>query len=276
MNKSPSLRVRRNQGRAMNVEANDTMFAEERKRKIIDLLKQNKKVTVAELVHLFNVSSATVRSDLRELNDKGQIIRTHGGAIVETGASFEPDTEQKRDLNLAAKQQIARIAIELVNDGDTVIFDTGTTTLELAKLLGQHRRVTAVTNDFEIARVLEEISSINVLMLGGEIRKKFHCTVGAAGIDMLAQLTVDKVFLGTNSLSISKGASTPNIQQAETKKAMIASAKKVILLCSNNKLGKDSFVHFASLDQVDTLVIDQIDDNERFEFEERGLEVLTG
>jgi DeoR family fructose operon transcriptional repressor len=276
MNKSPSLRVRRNQGRAMNVEANDTMFAEERKRKIIDLLNQNKKVTVAELVHLFNVSSATVRSDLRELNDKGQIIRTHGGAIVETGASFEPDTEQKRDLNLAAKQQIARIAIELVNDGDTVIFDTGTTTLELAKLLGQHRRVTAVTNDFEIARVLEEISSINVLMLGGEIRKKFHCTVGAAGIDMLAQLTVDKVFLGTNSLSISKGASTPNIQQAETKKAMIASAKKVILLCSNNKLGKDSFVHFASLDQVDTLVIDQIDDNERFEFEERGLEVLTG
>ena len=276
MNKSPSLRVRRNQGRAMNVEANDTMFAEERKRKIIDLLKQNKKVTVAELVHLFNVSSATVRSDLRELNDKGQIIRTHGGAIVETGASFEPDTEQKRDLNLAAKQQIARIAIELVNDGDTVIFDTGTTTLELAKLLGQHRRVTAVTNDFEIARVLEEMSSINVLMLGGEIRKKFHCTVGAAGINMLAQLTVDKVFMGTNSLSISKGASTPNIQQAETKKAMIASAKKVILLCSNNKLGKDSFAHFASLDQIDTLVIDQIDDNEKFEFEERGLEVLTG
>ena len=276
MNKSPSLRVRRNQGRAMNVEANDTMFAEERKRKIIDLLNQNKKVTVAELVHLFNVSSATVRSDLRELNDKGQIIRTHGGAIVETGASFEPDTEQKRDLNLAAKQQIARIAIELVNDGDTVIFDTGTTTLELAKLLGQHRRVTAVTNDFEIARVLEEMSSINVLMLGGEIRKKFHCTVGAAGINMLAQLTVDKVFMGTNSLSISKGASTPNIQQAETKKAMIASAKKVILLCSNNKLGKDSFAHFASLDQIDTLVIDQIDDNEKFEFVERGLEVLTG
>lgn len=259
----------------MNVEANDTMFAEERKRKIIDLLNQNKKVTVAELVHLFNVSSATVRSDLRELNDKGQIIRTHGGAIVETGASFEPDTEQKRDLNLAAKQQIARIAIELVNDGDTVIFDTGTTTLELAKLLSQHRRVTAVTNDFEIARVLEEMSSINVLMLGGEIRKKFHCTVGGAGINMLAQLTVDKVFMGTNSLSISKGASTPNIQQAETKKAMIASAKKVILLCSNNKLGKDSFVHFASLDQIDTLVIDQIDDNEKFEFEERGLEVLT-
>ena len=276
MNKTSSLKVRRNQGRAMNVEANDTMFAEERKRKIIDLLKQNKKVTVAELVHLFNVSSATVRSDLRELNDKGQIIRTHGGAIVETGASFEPDTEQKRDLNLAAKQQIARIAIELVNDGDTVIFDTGTTTLELAKLLNQHRRVTAVTNDFEIARVLEEMNSINVLMLGGEIRKKFHCTVGAAGINMLAQLTVDKVFLGTNSLSISKGASTPNIQQAETKKAMIASAKKVILLCSNNKLGKDSFAHFASLDQIDTLVIDQIDDNEKFEFVERGLEVLTG
>ncbi len=257
-------------------DVNDTMFAEERKLKIIDILNQNKKVTVTELVHLFNVSSATIRSDLRELNDKGQIIRTHGGAIIESGAGFEPHTEQKRDLNLAAKQQIARLAIDLINDGDTVIFDTGTTTLEFAKLLNQRRRVQAVTNDFEIARVLEEMNSISVLMLGGEVRKKFHCTVGAAGIDMLAKLSVDKAFMGTNSLSISKGASTPNIQQAETKKAMVAGAKKVILLCSSRKLGRDSFAHFASLDQIDTLVVEKIDDNEKFEFEERGVEILTG
>jgi len=256
-------------------DANETMFAEERKLKIIDLLNQNKKVTVTELVHLFNVSSATIRSDLRELDDKGQIIRTHGGAIIESGAGFEPDTEQKRDSNLAAKQQIARIAIELIHDGDTVIFDTGTTTLELAKLLSQGHRVTTVTNDFEIARVLEDMNSISILMLGGEVRKKFHCTVGTAGINLLAQLSVDKAFMGTNSLSISKGASTPNLQQAEIKKAMIASAKKVILLCSNRKLGKDSFAHFLSLDQIDTLVMEQIDDNEKFEFEERGIKVLT-
>jgi DeoR family fructose operon transcriptional repressor len=259
----------------MNGDTNDTMFAEERKIKIIDILNQNKKVTVNELALLFHVSSATIRSDLRELNDKGQIIRTHGGAIIEAGASFEPHTEQKRDLNLAAKQQIARIAIDLIKDGDTIIFDTGTTTLELAKLLNQHRRVTAVTNDFEIARALEEMNSINVLMLGGEVRKKFHCTVGAAGISMLAQLSVDKAFMGTNSFSISRGASTPNIQQAETKKAMIASAKKVILLCGNRKLGKDSFANFATLDQIDTLVIEHIDDKEKYEFEERGVEVLT-
>jgi len=259
----------------MNGEANDTMFAEERKLKIIDLLNQNKKVTVTELVRLFNVSSATIRSDLRELDDKAQIIRTHGGAIIETGAGFEPDTKQKRDLNLAAKQQIAQLAIDLINDGDTVIFDTGTTTLELAKLLNQRHRVTAVTNDFEIARVLEEMNSISVVMLGGELHKNFHCTVGAAGIDMLAQSTVDKAFMGTNSLSISKGASTPNLQQAELKKAMIASAQKIILLCSNRKPSKDSFAHFASLDQIDTLIIEKIDVNEKFEFEERGVEVLT-
>jgi DeoR family fructose operon transcriptional repressor len=135
--------------------------------------------------------------------------------------------------------------------------------------------VTAVTNDFEIARVLEEMNSISVVMLGGELRKNFHCTVGAASIDMLAQLSVDKAFMGTNSLSILKGASTPNLQQAEIKKAMIASAQRIILLCSNRKLGKDSFAHFASLDQIDTLIIEKIDVNEKFEFEERGVEVLT-
>jgi len=262
-------------GRTMNGNVNDTMFAEERKLKIIDLLNQNKKVTVAELVRLFNVSSATIRSDLRELNERGRLIRTHGGAIIEIGAGFEQDTEQKRDLNLAAKQQIAQLAIDLINDGDTIIFDTGTTTVELAKLLNQRRRIKAVTNDFEIARVLEDMNSISVVMLGGEIRKNFHCTVGAAGIEMLAQLTVDKAFMGTNSLSIAKGASTPNIQQAEIKKAMIASAQKVILMCSNRKLGRDSFAHFASLDQIDALVIEKIDVNEKVEFEERGVEVLT-
>ncbi len=260
----------------MNGDANDTMFAEERKLKIIDLLNQNKKVTVTELVALFNVSSATIRSDLRELSEKGQIIRTHGGAIIETGAGFEPDTEQKRDLNLAAKQQIAQLAIELIDNGDTVIFDTGTTTMELAKLLNQRQRITAVTNDLEIARVLEEMSSVTVVMLGGELRRNFHCTVGAAGINMLAQLSVDKAFMGTNSLSIANGASTPNIQQAEIKKAMIASAKQVVLLCSNRKLGKDSFARFASLDQINTLIIEKIDPSEKIEFEERGVEVQTG
>ena len=260
----------------MNGNVNDTMFAEERKLKIIELLNQQKKVTVTELVSLFNVSSATIRSDLRELSDKGQIIRTHGGAIIESGAGFEPDTEQKRDLNLAAKQQIARLAIALINNGDTIIIDTGTTTMELAKLLNQRQRITAVTNDLEIARVLEEMNSVNVIMLGGELRRNFHCTVGAAGINMLADISVDKAFMGTNSLSITNGASTPNIQQAEIKKAMIASAKHVILLCSNRKLGKDSFARFASLDQINTLITEKIDPGEKIEFEERGVEVMTG
>ena len=259
----------------MPIDLKDPMFAEERKLKIKEILHQNRKVTVTELVDLFKVSSATIRSDLRELNGQEQIVRTHGGAIIEAGAGFEPDAEQKRDLYLSVKRQIARLAIELIQPGDTVILDTGTTTLELAKLITPQHDITVVTNDFEIARVLEAIDTVTVLMLGGEVRKKFHCTIGAAGIQLLAQLSVDKAIMATNSLSLAKGASTPNLQQAETKKAMISSARKVILLCGYHKLGRDSFAQFASLNQIDTLVTERMDDNEKYEFEEKGVTVLT-
>jgi len=255
--------------------SNGAMFAEERKLKIVEILNQNKKVTVAELCELFDVSSATIRNDLRELEGGGQLIRTHGGAIIKTKASFEPDSKQKRDLNIPAKQKIAQVAINLIEDGDTIILDTGTTTLELAKVLNQKKHLTVVTNDFDIARVIEEFDAINIILMGGIVKKKFHCTVELPGKETLAGLQVDKAFLGTNSLSIENGATTPDVNLAATKKDIISSAAKVILLCSNRKVGKTSFAQFASLDQFDILVIDEISDKMKRELEEHDVDVVV-
>lgn len=252
----------------------EPLFAEERKQKILEIVRRNKKVTVPELCDYFNVSGATIRNDLRELENARLLKRTHGGALLNTKTGFELDSKHKEVQNLAEKSKIAALAINLVEDGDTVILDTGTTTLELAKRLKAKKNITAVTNDLEIARCLEAFEGVNVVFLGGNIRKHFHCTLGPAGIRMLAELTVDKAFMATNGLSLLKGATTPDVNHAETKKAMIATANKVIVLCDGSKIEKYSFAQFATVAQLDIVVSDTMDDAVKKAFEKNGVEVL--
>lgn len=253
----------------------ETIFAEERQQMIVELVKKKKKVTVPELSDYFKVSSATIRNDLRELENARLLIRTHGGAIINTKASFELTTRHKEVQNLDEKRIIAELAKELVEDGDAIIMDTGTTTFEFAKRLNEKRNITAVVNDLEIARLLEDFPGVNVVFLGGSIRKHFHCTVGPAGIRMLSELTVDKAFLGVNGLSLAKGATTPDVNHAETKKAMIAAANKVILLCDSSKIGKNSFAQFAKVHELDMVITDAIDENLKKDFEMAGVEIIT-
>lgn len=255
--------------------ASTTLFSEERRTRILELIRERKKLTVNELCELLNVSPATVRGDLRDLDREGLLVRTHGGAIEKTRAGFEQISSKRSTVNLAAKQAIAAAAERFVEEGDTIVLDTGTTTMELAKRLSAISRLTVVTNDLEIARVLEDAPGADVVLLGGSLRKGYHCTVGPAGMQMTSELRVDKAFIATNSLSPEAGATTPNIQQAETKKAMIAIARKVILLCDSGKIGKESFARFADLQQIDVLVTDQLGGERRVAFEEQGIEVVV-
>jgi DeoR family transcriptional regulator, fructose operon transcriptional repressor len=251
------------------------LFVEERKIKILEHIEEHRKATVAELCERFRVSSATIRNDLRDLEATGRLIRTHGGAIVKSKTGLEPDMSQRE--NLAAKRRIAEAAIRLVEDGDTVILDTGTTVLELARLLTQRRDITVVTNDLTIALALEEVDSVKVVLMGGMMRKRFHCTVfsGAPAAHMLSDLTVDKAFMGVNSFSCEKGASTPDISHAETKKHMMSIAAKIILMFDASKMGRNSFALFAPLDKVDTIVTDTIREDDRRRLEESGIEVIA-
>jgi DeoR/GlpR family transcriptional regulator of sugar metabolism len=122
--------------------------------------------------------------------------------------------------------------------------------------------------------VLEDAAGVQVVFLGGTLRKGYHCTVGPVGVRMVQDLRVDKAFMATNSLSLEAGATTPDLHQAETKKAMIAIARKVILLCDSSKIGRESFARFAALDRIDVIVTERIGDEDRLRFEEHGIEVL--
>jgi DeoR family transcriptional regulator, fructose operon transcriptional repressor len=253
----------------------NALFSEERRARILELIRQRKKLTVHELCDSLQVSPATVRGDLRDLDREGLLVRTHGGVLEKSQASFEQTSSKRSTENLDAKRSIAIEARTLVEDGDTILLDTGTTTLELAYLLKSSQHLTVVTNDLEIARVLEDASGIQVVFLGGTLRKGYHCTIGPVSIRMLQDLCVDKAFMATNSLSLESGATTPDIHQAETKRAMIAAAREVVMLCDSSKIGRDSFARFVALDKVDVLITERMCDDDRRRLEEHGTKVFV-
>lgn len=141
------------------------MFAEERQEKLLGILREKRKVAVSEMCDVFNVSGATIRADLRQLEEEGLLTRTHGGAVLRTRASFEQASDDREIVNLSAKSGSAS-ARRLVEDGDIIVLDTGTTTLHIARNIRDRQNVTVVTNDYQIARELEASASIQTILLG--------------------------------------------------------------------------------------------------------------
>jgi DeoR family transcriptional regulator, fructose operon transcriptional repressor len=256
--------------------AEPPLFVEERKMRIIEFVEEHRKATVAELCEHFGMSSATIRNDLRDLENSNLVLRTHGGVMVKTKTGLELNSNQKVDQHLEAKKRIARAALAMIEDGDTIILDTGTSTLELARLLGERRGVTVVTNDLSIALVLEQQPETTTVFMGGIVRKNFHCTVsiGDAGAQIMPGLVVDKAFMGTNGLSLNRGATTPDISTAQTKKVMVTMASAVVVLCDSSKLGRDSFAQFAPFDQIDTIMTEACSKAEKDRLEEHGVAVV--
>jgi DeoR family fructose operon transcriptional repressor len=256
----------------MEREGSKHLFAEERKAKILEMLRKNSKLLVPELCEYFNVSPATIRNDLSELKNAGLLRRTHGGAISISKTRFELDTSQKEIKNLPEKKAIAALASDLVDDGDTIILDAGTTAFELAKCLSGKKNLTIVLNDIMIASYLEENTSADIFLTGGNVRRSLHCTVGPLAIKALRELIVDKAFMGTNGISLSRGITTPDINQAEVKKAMIDISTEVIVICESNKVGFNGFAQVAPLSRINRLVTDsKIGKKEVAEFESFGI-----
>lgn len=248
-------------------------FAEERQRKIVEILREQGKIIVPSLCEYFNVSPATIRNDLHELEESGLLKRTHGGAILNTQVTFEPNSMQKEVKNVAAKRAIAAAALDLINDGDAIAIDTGTTTAELVRLLSSKNHLTIVVNDIQLATLLENSVNGNIVVIGGLLKKGFHCMVGPMAISNMRDLRVDKAFIATNGLTLN-GLSTPDMYQAESKKAMIHIANHVIVLADSSKFGVSSFISYAALNDIEQLITDSCADaNMVRDLRDRGIAV---
>jgi DeoR family fructose operon transcriptional repressor len=235
----------------------ERMFAAERRNHIARLIETHQRVVVSELATRFAVSEATIRRDLAHLDGIGMIQRTHGGAIAAQQMTFEPDVEERQVLNLEEKIRIGQKALDFVEDGDCVILDAGTTTLQIARSLKGLRSVTVVTNALNIAEELLGTPGVEVLMTGGMARSKTSSLVGPHADEVLSRLNADKVFLATNGISLSRGLTTPNPAEARTKQAMAEAANEVVAVADRSKFGKTFLAQIVPISTLDVLITDR-------------------
>lgn len=250
----------------------DLLFAEERKAKITEYINENKKATVNELSEYFKVCISTIRNDLKDLETLGKITRTHGGAITKSKSSQELDLE-KRNENIEAKKIIAKKALELIDDGDTIILDSGTTIHELAKLMHSKKDLTIITNDLTCVNILEPYG-FNIILLGGIVSNGFHWVSGEYTLKMLEKLNADKVFLSAGGFSINRGISIGSLPMSYIKEVMIKCSAKSILMSDISKYEKYKLAKFADFKDIDIFITDKIDNDVKAAIEELGGEVI--
>lgn len=251
-------------------------FKEERWREILALLAEQGRIRVGDLAARLNVSEATVRRDLEAMQAQGMLQRTHGGAMLPRPTAFEVSFDESQSRALAEKQAIGARAAALVNEGDSIIIESGSTTLEMARCLGHLNKLTVLTNSLAICKELSGNEGVEIIVLGGNLRRQSASLVGPWVSEILRNVRVDKAFLGANGVSAQFGLSAPNVFTAETRKAMIAAARTCITLADNSKLGVESLYRIAAIDTLDILVTDAHSGSEQLDpIREMGVEVLV-
>lgn len=223
---------------------------------IVERARSAGRVDVGALAEHFEVTAETIRRDLTALERQGLLRRVHGGAIPVERLGFEPALATRDAAATGEKLRIAKAALAELPAEGAVLLDAGSTTARLAEALPADRELTVVTNALPIAATLASRPNITVHLLGGRVRGRTMATVDAWGARLLADTYVDVAFMGTNGISVERGLTTPDVAEAEIKRAMIAAARRVVVLADHTKVGVDHFARFAAIDDVDVLVTD--------------------
>ena len=216
------------------------MLNEERRRAILDLINREGRVLVSEVAKNFNTSQVTIRKDLELLHADGLLHRTHGGALPSReGALADPTLREKEKLHRNEKLRIAEAAAAMVNEGQVIILDSGTTTTAIARALRTFHNLTIVTNAVNIASELSG-TDVEVILTGGALRKNSVSLVGPIAEDTLGKLSADILFLGVDGFDVSYGLSTPNLLEAKVNRVMVEIAKTTVAVCDSSKFGRRS------------------------------------
>ena len=233
------------------------MLAEERRFRITELLSRQRAVSASELRSILGVTAATVRRDLAELERKGLLVRSHGGAVSKSSTTnFQPSYDTLSRTNREEKQAIAIEAAKMVLDGDTIFLEGSTTVAEITPYLQHRNRLTIVTNSPLILCQVQRYPEVNVMCIGGDLQRDVFYLSGAWAQRSLSEIRVDKAFLGVSSIDPDYGMSTASHAEAAIKKAIIKSAKMRIALADHSKFGKQGFAYVGAVTDLSTLITD--------------------
>lgn len=254
------------------------LYLEERRDRILQLLDSEQSVSINDLSARFNVSPATIRKDLRALEQEKKLRRTHGGAIRQLSSDGEILFDVARSVAHKEKVRIGHMAAQYVADGDAILVQSGSTCLELVKALEGRRGLTLITSDMVIAMEAEsKLIDSNVIIIGGTLRTGYHYAQGPEAIEQLERYHVPTAFLGCNALSISHGITAHRPEQANWVQTELKVSDRHIMLMDSSKLGLRDLVRSANLSDLDILVTDTGVNAElraRFEDEAPHLKVL--
>lgn len=230
-------------------------FAPERRERLRRIVQTRRAVRVEDLKNELGVSRATIRRDLDELEERGDLRRVHGGAVTVAERPVETHFDTKAAMYALEKRRIAQRALDLVGENETVYIDSGSTCLELARLLAGRSDLTVVTNSVPAIVALSG-KGPRVIVIGGELRPLSQAIVGPLSLPLIEGLYVDRAFMGTFSLSLDAGLTTTDPGEAFTKGQMLHRAREVVLLVDGSKLGTRALAHAGRLEEIDILVTD--------------------
>jgi DeoR/GlpR family transcriptional regulator of sugar metabolism len=230
------------------------VLVEERRQKLLELISQRGFVALADLAEAIDASESTIRRDLEHLHQQGVLKRTHGGAIYLGDGLTLPALEERSESQVEEKRAIGKVAASLVSDGDAVLLDGGTTTLEVARLL-IGRPLQVVTNSLPIANLFASSRETDLVILGGYVYPKTGVALGPLTVRMMQDIHVHKAILSVGGIT-AKGLFNSNLLLVETERQMMTCADEVVVVADRTKIGRQALAFLCELSSIDTLVVD--------------------
>lgn len=254
------------------------MLANDRQEKILEIIERDGSVKTSQLVEIFDVSLETVRRDFDVLEKQGYLEKVYGGAVLKNRESNKTLTYSLREKkNVEEKKEVARLAINLIEEGDTIALNASTTNLEIAKLIKERfSQLTVITNSLMIANELAEVIGINLILAGGIYNKSEFAFLGEVTAEMFHNFSVDKVFICVGGISLKRGLTDYLMDEILVERKMIDIAEKIYILADSTKIESNSLIKLSDLKENMVIVTDsKLRDEIKVEYENKGVKIIN-